>query len=140
MLDDLVGICNDVYVDAFVYPRCETTFFLFFFLLCLHRCTTAVRLMRIDGPRALNFLRSDAHRSTHTISHFFFFHALPYAACIECRFQMLADFASISTQDCVVAGGRSILINAMHGLVLLHTRSRGRRGTMGTRGIMGYDR
>lgn len=48
---------------------------------------TTVRLMRIDGLRTLNFLRSVAHRSTHTIFHFS--HALPCAACIECRFQML---------------------------------------------------
>lgn len=32
-----------------------------------------------------------AHRSTHTISHFFS-HALPRVACIKCRFQILAAF------------------------------------------------
>lgn len=55
-------------------------------------CTT-VRLMRIDGPRTLNFLRSVAHRSTHMVSHFF--HAFPYAACIECRFQMLTGISQV---------------------------------------------
>lgn len=69
----------------------------------------AVRLMRIDGPRALNFLRSPL-RSFYAYDIALLL-CTSLAACIECRFQMPADFANISTQGCEVADDWSILIN-----------------------------
>lgn len=63
------------------------------------------RLMRIDGPRALNFLRSVAHS---------FYAYIPrsspvrlasvHPVRIECRFQTLTDFASVTAQGCEASG------------------------------------
>lgn len=72
----------------------------FFHLPYLRRCTIAVRLMRIDGPRALNFLRTVARRSIYTTV--FLFYA-PTPVCIGCRFQMY--FASVTAQGCKAADG-----------------------------------
>lgn len=94
-----------------VYSYCNTTVtFLFSFFLCLRRKQqlTPLRLMRIDGPRTLNFLCSVVHHSTHTIFHFFF-HTLPCTACIECRFQMLTGISQVSIQGRMVVDGRFII-------------------------------
>jgi len=87
-----------------VYSHCKRQwpFFSLFFSVfavssSLHRCAA-------DENRWLENLElSLLCRSTHTIFHFFF-HALPCAACIECRFQMLArDFASVNSRSWLMA-------------------------------------
>lgn len=91
--------------------------FFFCYLLYFHRCITA-RVMRIDGPRALNFLHSV---NLPRIRYFSPMH-LPAPMCIECRFQMLVDFTSATAQGCKMTDDRSILINAGYSVnvILIH--------------------
>lgn len=94
---------------------------LFWSRRCINCCT---RLMRIDGPRALNFLCSIAHH-THTI--ILLSHVVSPASarvCIECRFQIVSRFCQPDSSRLQRDWwSRFILINASRRVcIVLSTR------------------